>query len=38
MTDNYYDPNDLIDEYCDPDDTGEDYSPEHPNSPTPPWD
>lgn len=36
MMDNY-DPDDF-DEYSDPDDTGEDYSPEHPNSPTLPWD
>ena len=27
----------IWDEYCDPEDTGEDYGPEHPASPQPPW-
>ena len=27
----------IWDEYCDPEDTGEDYSPEHPSAPRPPW-
>ena len=27
----------IIDEYSDPDDTGEDYGPEHPSAPSPPW-
>lgn len=27
----------IWDEYVDPEDTGEDYGPEHPASPQPPW-
>jgi len=27
----------IWDEYMDPEDTGEDYGPEHPSAPVPPW-